>query len=41
MEAFVTKVMQGGENVSAQETAVLPDVLKILQKETTERNDGH
>ena len=35
IEKFATRVMQGGENVSVQEVAILPEMLKILQKETT------
>lgn len=40
MEEFAIRVLEGGENVNMQETAILPEVLKILQKETTEDNGG-
>ncbi len=40
MEEFAKRVLKGRENVSPQETAILPKVLKILQKETTGKPDG-
>lgn len=40
MEEFATRVLKGGENVNMEEIAILPEVLKILQKETIENNDG-
>ena len=40
MEEFAIRVLEGGDGVNAQETAILPEVLDILQKETTEDDDG-
>lgn len=37
IEEFVIRVMKGGEKVHPQETAILPKMLKILQKETTRK----
>lgn len=36
MEKFASRVLKGGDNVNMQETAILPQVLEIL-----ERNGHH
>lgn len=31
MEEFAMRVLKGGENVTPQETAILPEILKMLE----------
>ena len=42
MDQFAERVLQGGEEVTPQETAVLPQVLEmILREKPSAEADGH